>query len=252
MPTHFDLDDLDLDANEEVRRLVAAVPGIQALRFDEGEILAEQGATDPHGFLVLRGAMVVEQSKGEGTPPSMLAQLDAAGDRPCFVGEMAHLGGGPRSASVRATFPTFALRIPPEGFDVITEELPGLTRVLCRQLSERLREANASLQEAAGLVALDCHQVQVDAGEVIVSAGQPATELFQLVLGAAQTEEGAPVEAVCEFLDPGSFLTGAAYPRTLLASEPCFLVAIAAQSREALLRRHPELALALLAELEPV
>lgn len=246
MPTPFDLDAFDLGDAETLRQLVERIPDMAALRFEEDELLVEQGEASLHGYLVLKGAIAIEQARTKEEAPTPVAFLDATPERPCFVGEMAHLGGGPRSARARATFPTFALRVPPEGFDAIVSELPEMTRILCRQLAERLREANRALQELSSLLHVEGERRQLEAGEVLVQAGAPADRLFQLVFGEVEAE-GGPVSRIGDFLDPEPYLCGGTHPATLRASEPCFLVAIPAQSREGLVRRHPELVLELLA-----
>jgi CRP/FNR family transcriptional regulator, cyclic AMP receptor protein len=69
-----------------------------------------------------------------------------------FFGEMALLDDSPRSASVIAQLPTSAYRIRREEFDRLIEAHPGIARKLLRELSLRLRRANAQMES---LVTLD-------------------------------------------------------------------------------------------------
>jgi len=67
-------------------------------------------------------------------------------------GEMALLDDEPRSASVVARLPTTAYRIRRADFDRLIEIHPAIARTLLRELSMRLRRANAQMES---LVMLD-------------------------------------------------------------------------------------------------
>jgi len=68
-----------------------------------------------------------------------------------FFGEMALLDNEPRSASVVAQLPTVAYRIRRDDFNRLLEHHPGIARKLLRELSLRLRRANAQMESLATL-----------------------------------------------------------------------------------------------------
>lgn len=68
-----------------------------------------------------------------------------------FFGEMALLDDATRSASVIAQLPTTAYRIRRDDFDRLLEQHPGIARKLLRELSLRLRRANAQMESLATL-----------------------------------------------------------------------------------------------------
>ena len=68
-----------------------------------------------------------------------------------FFGEMALLDDEPRSASVVAQLPTTAYRIHRSDFDRLVEAHPSIARKLMRELSLRLRRANAQMESLATL-----------------------------------------------------------------------------------------------------
>jgi CRP/FNR family cyclic AMP-dependent transcriptional regulator len=69
-----------------------------------------------------------------------------------FFGEMSLLDDEPRSANVVAQLPTAAYRIRRQEFDNLLESHPAIARKLLRELSLRLRRANAQMES---LVTLD-------------------------------------------------------------------------------------------------
>jgi CRP/FNR family transcriptional regulator/CRP/FNR family cyclic AMP-dependent transcriptional regulator len=69
-----------------------------------------------------------------------------------FFGEMALLDDAPRSATVIAQLPTSTYRIRRQDFEQLLESHPSIARKLLRELSLRLRRANAQMES---LVTLD-------------------------------------------------------------------------------------------------
>jgi len=69
-----------------------------------------------------------------------------------FFGEMALIDNEPRSASVVAQLPTMTYRIHRNDFEALLATHPGLARVMLRELSLRLRRANAQMES---LITLD-------------------------------------------------------------------------------------------------
>ena len=112
MPEACDLALLALPEASELRRLCTRCPDIEALRFREGECFIREGEEDRDVYLVLDGAFVVEKAPAEpGGRPAMLAGVSCEPGAPVFVGEMAYLGTGLRSASVRRSGSSHALRL---------------------------------------------------------------------------------------------------------------------------------------------
>ncbi len=98
-----------------------------------GDPLAEEGGVGHRFHLLLEGAAVVERG-GE-----KVAEI-GAGD---FVGEIALLGGGRSTATVRCTQPSRALTLGREEFWTVLEEEPAIAlrilEVVCRRLAQELR-----------------------------------------------------------------------------------------------------------------
>ena len=69
-----------------------------------------------------------------------------------YFGEMALLDNEPRSASVVAQLPTSAYRVRRDEFDRLLDGHPSIARKMLRELSIRLRRANAQMES---LVSLD-------------------------------------------------------------------------------------------------
>lgn len=258
MPEACDLALLALPEASELRRLCTRCPDIEALRFREGECFIREGEEDRDVYLVLDGAFVVEKAPAEpGGRPAMLAGVSCEPGAPVFVGEMAYLGTGLRSASVRSSGSSHALRLRGEHVDAILEGFPGLTRALCRQFAERLRETSGALRELQGRFDLGARPRMASAGDCLFRAGEPAGELFQLVAGELELEGPSGSRTVTPealpggFLEPGPFLAGGPQACTVSVRTQAFLFAVPAARREAFLRCHPEVALALLAAFRP-
>ena len=102
---------------------------------DAGKILAQQGTPGLEFFLILEGSVRVERDG------KLLARL-GAGD--CF-GEMSLLDYQLRSATVTVETPVILLVIHTRSFHRLLAEVPGLQKKLLVTLSERLRQADATL-----------------------------------------------------------------------------------------------------------
>ncbi len=88
-------------------------------------------------YVVVDGSVSVFSTNEEGVDVA-LAEL-GAGDS---FGEMALLTGEPRSASVRASQDTRALRLMKNDFDRLLEEQPALARELLQVFGQRLQQTN--------------------------------------------------------------------------------------------------------------
>ena len=256
MPEPFDISELDLPAGAEVSALLAAHPDIVPERFGNEELLIRGGDSGEDIFLLLHGACLVEApgAPEERRPGDAMAVLQAEPDAPVFVGEMAYLGKSPRSAGVRSVMATCALRLKPAHLDAVMDSYPGLTRILCRQFTQRLRETNEQLHVLRGRMALHPEQIIIGAGELVCAADAPAERLYQLADGMLLREFGGEEDTIkpaadtpC-FIEARSYFTRGVYAATYRAKTTAILLAHPAESREALACNFPEMVLQLLSE----
>ena len=251
MPETYRFDDLKIPAGSEFFRLMERCPDIEALRFADGEYLMREGEERTDIFLVLRGSFVVEHaSPSAGTQErDALAIVTCTLDAPQFVGEMAYLGQGRRSASVRASMAVFTLSLKPADLDVILGEFPMLTRILFKEFTRRLKETSEALGTFQEGMRLQAEHFFAQPGQLIIERGQPADKLYQLVDGAVERIEAGQSSTVrgdelpFGFIDPGPFFADAKYEATVKADGPAMLVAIARQSKLAVIRRYPDILL---------
>jgi CRP-like cAMP-binding protein len=253
MPQNYAIESLKLDPDSEVVRLVAQFPDLEPVSFGDGEQLIREGETSQEIFIVLAGALVVEQATAvPGGAPVLLACITAEPDSIAILGEMAYLGAQLRAASVRSCGRSHTLRLEPRHIDGILEGFPGLTRVICRQFSQRLQDTDRALRTLQSRFALNPKQRLAQAGEVLFRQGDPATALFQLVAGSIRLDgpDGSrqvSAEDLREgLLEPRPFLAGGCQTGTATVEAMAFLAVIDAEHRPALVRCFPELALALL------
>jgi CRP-like cAMP-binding protein len=116
-------------------RLVALEPKARLFaKGDRGDAL----------YVVLEGEVEVRLSS-EGGRDVRIAAMGAGS----VIGEMAALDGGPRSADVDATRRTRLLRIPRDTVVAALEAEPQALIELVAEMSRRLRDADAALEDAA-------------------------------------------------------------------------------------------------------
>lgn len=242
--------DLNIPADSELHGLLECFPDIEPVRFGDGEYLANTGEESDEIYLVLRGAYVVEQpSPVAGKRPTPLAvSLTEDAASPSFVCELSYLGTGYRTASVRSSGSTDVLRLKPCHLDEIIQGFPQLTRILCRQLAVRVKETTELVKEHARLFSMEGEQIVKQPGEVVFAKDEPAEYLYELVDGelARFTDEGeepiGPRGDQRGFLEPGPYLRDGCYTSTVKATSRTILVAIAKNSKLAVIRNVPELA----------
>ncbi|WLT29962.1 Crp/Fnr family transcriptional regulator [Geothrix sp. PMB-07] len=251
MPDPLDPTTLDLGSDPELGPLLSAHPDIEPLRFRDGERLVVEGEDSQDLYILLRGALVVEKVLPDGTQRP-LAQLECRPQAPVIIGEMAYFGAQRRTATVRAVGSCQALHLKPSHLDAIMAGFPGLTRILCRQFTARLSEANQELRDLRARFDLAAHPRMAQPGEVLLETGEPAHALFQLTMGSVRVDEGMTSRVVRAedlpegFLGLEAFLRGIPHPFTATVEEPCFLAVIEAERREAFLRSYPGLVIRLL------
>ena len=148
MPQPFSLTAIKSAALDEIQRLRGQFPDITPLMFQAGEYLIEEGEESEDIFIVLQGAFVVEQEASlVDAEPLRLASVTCDVETFTIVGEMAYLGTHVRTASVKALSNTHALCLKPSHLEALMGDCPMLTRVLCQQFVQRLRETNQALRE---------------------------------------------------------------------------------------------------------
>jgi CRP-like cAMP-binding protein len=115
--------------NERIRAMASVAQVAGERRFEEGEVLVRQG--DPGESFLILVAGRAEVTK-DGTPIRTLGRAD-------FLGEIALLDGGSRTATVTATTPVDALVIEREPFLRLMDESPALRFGVMDELTRRLR-----------------------------------------------------------------------------------------------------------------
>ncbi len=255
MSEPFDLNTINLPVGSEIHALLEACPDIENLRFANDEFLIHGSDTVQDIFLLMRGHCLVEQPDAprERTPGNELAVINAEPHAPVFVGEMAYLGEGLRTASVRSVMATFTLKLKPAHLDIIMDSFPGFTRILCRQFALRLREANVFIKRYQTNNTMAVEQRFLSPGEVLVDAGAPADKLFQLVDGVL-LEKGDPDTSIRAsddgpvFVGTRPFFKGGTHEKRVVAKTQAIIVALGKSREAAIIRNFPELALELIRE----
>ncbi|MBP8128191.1 MAG: cyclic nucleotide-binding domain-containing protein [Candidatus Hydrogenedentes bacterium] len=251
MPESCPLDALALPDASQVHELLRLCPDAEPVRFLDEEFLVAPGEPGLDIYLVVRGSCLVEDNDAthERRPGHELAIIHGTPENPVFVGEMAYLGGGYRTAAVRSALNTVALRLKPAHLDLIIERLPFFTRILCRQFSKRLAEANACLKRFHADMAMQSRSVLALPGDIVCTRGEPAQELFQVLEGTVVEtwdDQEREITGLCEapvFLEARAYLRGGRYERSVRAKTRVILFAVNAASRLAVLRNFPALAL---------
>lgn len=255
MPEPFDLSVLNLPKTSEIVALLARCPDIQPIRFNEAEYFIREGELSMETYIIIDGGYVVERQPNEkdGGRDHFIHSGIVKPDEPCFVGEMAYLGGSFRTASIRSSGRTFALRLEASHLEIIIDEFPLITKALCRQLIDRIMEANKSIGYYQRLLKIDTEQLILEDGQVLVEKGAKTDKLFQLIRGSLISvgehgEQELPKEKLDKgFVDLKRFLSGGTWPETLKAKGPTIVIAIPHTERDKVVRNHPELVLEVLA-----
>ena len=119
-----------------------------------------------------------------------------------LLGELAALGGEPRSATVRALEPLDALALSADDFDALLEQHPHIALVVLRVVIERLKEADRQQFEFAAYQTLG--RVARRLVELAERFGEPNDDGVRIALGISQEElagwAGASREATSKAL----------------------------------------------------
>jgi CRP-like cAMP-binding protein/Fe-S-cluster-containing hydrogenase component 2/thioredoxin reductase len=123
-------------AAEDLAEVIASAE-VKSVR--AGEAVIAEGEEGRDVFVIRRGSMVVE--KTIGGRPVFLSYLPAGS----YVGEMALIDGGPRTATVRAAIRSEAIRLDGDAFARLLARKPDLLGKARRDMAAR-REVNAFVE----------------------------------------------------------------------------------------------------------
>lgn len=98
-----------------------------------GRVLMREGDRGEELFIVVNGTLRIERGGRE---------IGRGGDGD-FIGEIALVDHGPRSATVTTEGPARLLVVGHQAFDSLMDEFPGLERTILRALAERVRSAES-------------------------------------------------------------------------------------------------------------
>ena len=112
-------------SDEQLDRIASAATETE---HPKGEVLTEQGVIGHRFHLILAGAAEVER---DGVHLADLGRGD-------FVGELGLLGGGPSTATVRATRPIRCLTLRREAFWEVLEAEPAIALRILEVVSRRM------------------------------------------------------------------------------------------------------------------
>jgi cGMP-dependent protein kinase 2 len=113
---------------------VIAAAKVETIR--AGQSIITEGETGDDIFIIRSGSMVVE--KNIGGKPVFLNYVPAGS----YVGEMAVIDGGPRTATVRAAVKSDVIRLTGESFRALLDAKPGLKTKLRDEMSSRTQLNN--------------------------------------------------------------------------------------------------------------
>ena len=201
-------------------------------------------------YLVIEGAFNVEQGEDQSSLTTLSSHC-IDNSEPCFVGEMAYFGNGMRTASIRCSGTTYALEMRPPHLEIILDQLPTFTQILCRQFTQRLREANDTLCELNAATNMQIEHRNFDIGEEIIVQGDTADELHLLIFGELEwIKDGQIVESqtLMDFIEPDTFFTNTKYIHTVRSIGPTLTACMNINDKEAIVRNYPELVLKIMSE----
>jgi signal transduction histidine kinase len=163
-------------------------------RVAAGEVLFEHGDEGASLFIVLDGTL--EVFRGE--------RAIALIGRNEYIGELALLDPGPRSASVRATVETSVLEVPRTVFDLYLRQEPESLIAMTRTITRRLRSMLDETQNAYEQLNMQVHDmlnllnVLGGAGLVadVLPAGDPHHRYLEMILNTRDRLEAMMREAL--------------------------------------------------------
>jgi len=116
----------------EASQLSTVAAAAQVRHYRQGEdVLIEDAQPAAHFFVIRQGSMVVE--KDIGGKPVFLSYLPAGS----YVGEMALIDGGRRTATVRAAIKSEVIKLGGDAFRALLEREPQLLDRFKRDMASR-------------------------------------------------------------------------------------------------------------------
>lgn len=231
-------------------QLAEAYPSeVQRIRYVDGEEVLHEGEVGDAIYFLEEGSLVVEQSVGDRGARHVLKILsNREADQLLPFGEMSHLLGGRRSATIRSSGGSVVVRLDSSSFEPIYRDFPDLARMLNLKLVERLNDSNARLKELALRLEPPVDRVFVDAPRILVREGEVPDALWQCVAGTLLWVDRTGARRDLDpdpdgFFDAASFFRAVPAPRTVEASTGSFLVRWIGGSPADVFRFHPDLAL---------
>jgi CRP-like cAMP-binding protein len=109
--------------------------------YPRGSVIFEEGVPGDYMYVIKQGQVKISKLSDDGR--EKILEILGPGD---FVGEMALLDRGPRSASVKSTQPCVLLALSRQDFLSLLRERPEISLELIRELSRRLRETNEQIR----------------------------------------------------------------------------------------------------------
>ncbi len=176
-------------------------PQVEWRRLEAGELLFDQGDPGDSIYLVAGGRLEAF-TRDERGRESVLGQANQGES----VGEMALLTDSVRTAAVRATRHTVALRISAAGFRAISHRDPAILLTLLRILSQRLHGSYASAprRRVSGVLALVTISTGFDSEPIVQGLLQQLGSLGRVArLDAAELDGAggtAPARSLSERL----------------------------------------------------
>jgi len=245
----FDIAVLGEDESSEIYQLLRLCQDVEPRRYQDGEYLIHQDEQDQDLFIVVKGVFTVEQPPLTlGGPPVILASMLCDPANVAIVGEMAYFGDLRRTASVRSSGATYALKLKPAHIDVIIGCFPLLTKVICQQFAKRLKEANDVIRAFQSRFALVSTKRMVAEGEVIFREGEDSQVIHQVVAGQVELQRGdrrssCGIEGISSgFLEPEAYFANGPHRATATAKTDAILVSVDRDHADTLVRCYPELA----------
>ena len=226
--------------------------GVERRVCQQGEVIVKEGEPGRSMFIIVEGQVnIVRQDEtGQHVTLAMMGEGE-------FFGEMALLCAGPRLSTVVAGTETVLLELSRERMEAIAARHPQMDEVVQRLYRRRLL-ANALRsnplfanwpEDLRQLVSSAFSPISVQAGEEILSRGQPAHALYLLLRGQCAAihqhvdgrETPYPELAEGDVFGEISLLRSKLATATVRATTPCVLLKLDGTILDELLPRHPML-----------
>lgn len=193
MPTILDFGPFARLPEDDRRRLVAAG---RLVDFPAGATLLREGDPPDDAFALLAGRVRVHAGPERKTLATLVA--------PALIGEMAAIDGRPRIASVLATAPVRALRLPAGALRDAAAGDPGFADELqafsearaIRTFLQRDSPFNELPAAAAAELAARLELVRFAVGDVLIREGERGDDAYLLRAGEVEVERGDPARRV--------------------------------------------------------